>query len=1219
MSDQDTQDTRTTARSTLADRPGPRLPPLKKKRPKKDPPRVPGEEDDRLWPIGVGESFSSGHQDTSRVQRVGANLGRIVRWWRPRESGGVGKIGPKGQCPILYSGAPEEAGSALATNFPLVHFGFGDFERNDKTGLDFVPDEESVTTIREVMAEHGSFGIGSSSSHDPAGLHPDEAKRGLRRIRTVWRWSRPATPLEHRRGWLVLHRRIAERSGHEGLPEPRGWGDKLYSALRALGCDASLSKASQPIYPPRWKTDDLKSQAFAEIVIGERGSIELDDLLAEWIEDAAEPNPDEDGIVPQEPVDLGSIGPVGPRLERLRRVIQDWGYAVSGRSGRDTTWGICLRGARGLLLSWEEAATIMLAWDRGCTPPWGEEALKKTWDDASHARTPAGFLLGGLAAGSTPPFKRDDDPPQGRGGSSSLSPAVDSDDPIAERVHRRYLTPVTLADLDRIDARVWVRDSECGTGKNFTLKPCFRDLRDGEVAFHISYRESLGWAGAATFEIACYKTLGGEIKETAAICVDSTTRIDLAALLARQDPDLADLHHPKAGQSPIRFTIWDECDSLIRHLDGKTIREKGLLGSVYSQVQALAQMSGLNILQADGAVEVGLARRAFQRFLGDAWSERLQVNTYRRSRKFLRYLGGHSHLEAQLLEDVRATVNGESSDFRFVPCSTKGRAHRLAQTIRDKVPGARVWEITADTDDLEENKALLADLSLLGTRHVLVYSPVLNDGVSLEHLPGETYSFQDAGQWTSTWDAWQAIHRGRDVGVWHVAIEGHADGGPSDPDDVYEQLTRIGADQYDRLKDISSWTLKYDPKTGALRLHPDNDGCTRMVADARAHENRERDLQTRFWALVEAREGEIVDVEDPLSKEEKIAIAREHKALIAAAASARRAAVLADPVRSEGEIEGLRSESGTPEAQAALAAASIRRRYGVEEIDPDLYDRDQARGRWAAVKLLQHLEALEDGEDQAVARLERLDFAGEALHVGARESWKQVIMVRRILANFGIDRIRDALDHFMEFEPLYPLDGVNSWDADRILGITPKMTASQVLGQVCERLGLSRKYQRPRGEDGTRRRIYSITAESYATTSEDGAAYRRRLRMEETRSKLQDCPEHPHGLDGEEILPCILPTTSTPAANDFEIETSTILEDLEHSGAVALLHAEPHRRLYQARRPCRCGGVDLDPDHLIVLLREGDGWGAVVGIGIGGRTHSDQIYAHAERVREATA
>jgi hypothetical protein len=81
--------------------------------------------------------------------------------------------------------------------------------------------------------------------------------------------------------------------------------------------------------------------------------------------------------------------------ERARRYLAAIPPAVAGEHGDATTFRVCCRLVRGFALDDEEALDVLGGWNRACTPPWSEEALRAKLRGArQYGREPIGGLVG---------------------------------------------------------------------------------------------------------------------------------------------------------------------------------------------------------------------------------------------------------------------------------------------------------------------------------------------------------------------------------------------------------------------------------------------------------------------------------------------------------------------------------------------------------------------------------------------------------------------------------------------------------------------------------------------------------------------------------------------------------------------------------------------------------------------------------------------------------
>jgi len=996
------------------------------------------------------------------------------------------KEGPKSDCPCIYAGIPKvekSNESALKSNCAGV-----DLLPCDLDGC--IRSQDDLDRVLGYVAQLGlEYILHTSSSHNPEGGHPDPKKAGQHRYRLILRWSRRLSYVEHKGATLEFLVQLAQVLG---LEVPQLGASKLSTWLLDHGIDPACSRAMQPAYFPRWPSSEVARQAFVKHEDG--GGLDPDPLL-EAAQERVQRSKKVRKLAPPRVSELAKLaklkGPVtdGDKVMRARAYLAELGPCRVGGGGHELGFRGIL-GCWGLDLDLEQAWEVLEEWNAhhdaervvtrrrleaayggGITTPRGVLLHKLQVYSAHSAECEAldgvAKLGGGLATCPDPQVAGADlaRPPKEENSGQVARPPLYKKEKQRSGHSSRYLPPYSYPQIRK--KRVTYIRAPQGAGKTTALRALVRHVRAlGGRVIYLCHRQALTRSAARDLGIPCYldAAKGETFTGSVSICLDSVDRVDLWG-----DTDDVQVINIR----PIALCIVDESEQVIRHTFGKTILGKRRLAAVWSSLRALLQSSESIIFQdADLA---SLTTKTSRLILGKGSEQKLDHNL-RPPRHVVAYVHQGKHTE-DFLNAVTARHGG--GDRVYYGSTSRSRIDQIEKRIEGLDLGLRVLKVTRMTTGQPEVRAFLEDPSLASNYDVILASPTLGTGVSIDCCPFVVYfdALTDAGSIAT--DVIQALSRCRQpiADTWRVHIRGNHKWAEKDPTKIRNNMLAIGQESQDALSRITTWSPGYTAE-GTRYLSPDNADLVSLCAEVRSVEALGTDLHTvlpqlfvEYGYTIEVNEEEADDKkrQEEGHKEAKEAIHTEDVDR-----------VLSAPVLCEEEAQELENKAQTPEHEAALRKHRISDLYGVEDVTRDHVETyDQGRHR----KLLHRFVDIQNWQARykhAVLIKDHNSLArtGGATSPEVRGYALQADLESKLWSLFGITDIIEDARKGTPLQTIGKLDKPSLERVKMILGINlAKLTSNQIAAALARRCGIKLKSERVQ-VDGKRTRVYRLDRES---------------------------------------------------------------------------------------------------------------------------------------------
>ncbi|MEZ4315803.1 MAG: hypothetical protein R3F14_47910 [Polyangiaceae bacterium] len=457
-------------------------------------------------------------------------------------------------------------------------------------------------------------------------------------------------------------------------------------------------------------------------------------------------------------------------------------------------------------------------------------------------------------------------------------------------------------------------------------------------------------------------------------------------------------------------------------------------------------------------------------------SEQKLEHDFRPPRHVFSYVHQDRHTE-DLCRAVQARAEGGERVF-FGSCS-RTRIDEIDAQISAMGLGLRVLKITQRTAGLPEVKAFLADPSLATQYDIILASPTLGTGVSIDSAPFAVFFDALAGAGSIATDVIQALCRVRNPvdDTWRVHVRGHAPWSEKDPQRIRENMLKVGKETASALSRITTWAPGFTAE-GERCLSPDNGALVDLCSHVRSVEAVGADLE-KVLPLLWKSYGYTVDIieDEPEDKE------GQKQAKLAAKESLHQEdvdRVLAAPVLSEEDAQDLETSAQTPEAEAALRAHRIRDLYGIEEVTRDLVEvYDNGRHTRIVHRFVDVLN-WQVGRRHAVLIKDHNSLArtGGATLPEVRGYALQADLEAKLWALLGVENVLEDAAKGTTLKTFSALPRTAVEKIKSILGWNvDKLTSNQIAGQLARRCGIKLKSERVT-VDGKRKRVYRLDLES---------------------------------------------------------------------------------------------------------------------------------------------
>lgn len=1020
-------------------------------------------EDPQLVSYGLGRSKANGGQNSLAIVRRSTSLYTLaVEIKRHSE------MGPKSDCPCLYVGIPKverENESALKTNCAGVDLLAGDLDG-------CIRSQEDLDKVLRFV-EGYEYILHTSGSHNPIGGHPDPKKAGQHRYRLILRWSRRLTYEEHKGATIEFLVQLAQVLGLEvpelGRPQLSTW-------LLNHGVDPCCSRAMQPAYFPRWPEEEGISEVARQAFVRHEGGGGLDpDVLLTAAQERVQRTSKRRKLAPPRIRELAklrsspsstpsTLDPMeGARLDALE-------WPESPGQNDHHMWKVAANARRGWALEEDQILDLL-----------GETFPSQTEERRAHKARSAAALSPGVwrldqARRSVALGSGHFDDLEVVGGSLATSHTQANSGQVARPPHyrkrkrrsghsSRYLPPYSY-DQIRAKRVTYIRAPQ-GAGKTTALRALVRHIRAlGGRVIYLCHRQALTRSAARDLGIPCYldSPKGESFTGSVSICLDSVDRVDLWG-------DSAD--EQLVSMRPIALCIVDESEQVIRHTFGKTILGKRRLAAVWSSLRALLQSSE-NIIFQDA--DLGrLTTKASRLILGSGSEQKLNHN-FREPRHVVSYLNQGKHTE-DLLKAVTARTGG--GERVYYGSTSRSRIDQIAKRIEGLDLGLKVLVVTQRTTGLAEVRAFLEDPSLAENYDVILASPTLGTGVSIDCCPFVVYfdALTDAGSIAT--DVVQALSRCRQPvdDTWRIHIRGNHKWAETDPTKIRTNMLGTSKETRDALSRITTWSPGYTAE-GTRCLSPDNSDLVSLCAEVRSVEALGTDLHTVLPLLfVEYGYSIEVNEEEADDKKKQETAHKEAKEALHTEDVDR---VLSAPALTEEEAQDLETRAQTPEHEAALRRYRICDLYGVSEVTREhveIFDQGRHRRlihRFVDVQNWQagHRHAVLIKDHNALAR------TGGATSPEVKGYALQADLESKLWGLFGITDITEDAAKGTPLKTIGKLDKPSLERVKAILGINlDKLTSNQIAAALARRCGIKLKSERIQ-VDGKRTRVYRLDRES---------------------------------------------------------------------------------------------------------------------------------------------
>lgn len=1018
------------------------------------------------------------------------------------------KICGKFDAPCIYAAVPVRRGCCKKINHAYAQLVPVDLDETIK-------DEKGLERLRRFCRLYACI-LYSSARHNP--------KAGIYRLRILFPVNASLSLEEYRRVSKAVCLQLAAYLG------------------TADGIDSCTEKAFQPQLIPGWADESFQEQAICELFAGDVMDVTVPLVAArvEIMEKEAEEAANHCAVAssPRRALPLSSASTAGALsgveadgidgLAGARADLDDLGAITAGcgRSNKDLfkaatilrDWGVDLGDAIDEMSSrYSDQDGAWLAAKTRSAYEQGVGSARTGWRRRAKAAETAltfegEFELESGAVPATPPLSV----PPGRfdahGGTRDpkKSPCASGNEPGIAQVRRtrREIHTARLPDLlsfDLLPARVTGIWSATGTAKNVHLRPAVAELlqRDGRIV-SLAHRRSLTRNQSRGWNLPCYLDTKGVVVGSTSVCLDSVSRV--------------------AG-GPIDVVILDEVEQMLRHLFGATIRKRGQVGVVFCALRDLLRRAKKIVL-----LDADLSPRAMwciRVLMGENVDEQVIKNTWKPDRRI------RVRSQAGMFADLMAKV--EKGEQVWLYCTSKEGAKTYAKRIRGLFPGIQLLLVCSETTGKAEAQAALENPHLFGNYQVVIATPSVGTGVSVEHEAlWHVFGDCQSGCGSVAGDAKQGLCRVRDPLSITIAMHGPRRYEATNPEFVRADLLTLSERTIRRLRG-QQWSAKYlhgltttwipdgefEPRRENGQNLPipeikdyDKDIIriqAEVAADAARQGNylHDIDIKDKDGAVIETLEGalrthlrdcgyQLFDIPDELALDVE-SDKKERKQAKEEVKSDWVDAVFTAPDLTDEEAKTL-EEAGasTPEDVARLARWKIQRFYGERNPDRELIKRDDQGRRRKHMATVGQLLADQRGEGQANDRLDRLDArAGVSAQLDHRGKRAQV--AAGLWRLFGvIDLEADGKAGTVLKDPGAALaaDETLVREVRRYLKISIKKgTSTIILARALAAQSGIKLESRPgqRDQAGKQGRTYTLERDSVSLMVEDSRAYLDRL------------------------------------------------------------------------------------------------------------------------------
>jgi len=281
----------------------------------------------------------------------------------------------------------------------------------------------------------------------------------------------------------------------------------------------------------------------------------------------------------------------------------------------------------------------------------------------------------------------------------------------------RLINTARLGELAIGSQKVTLIKSAKNTGKTYWLSDYIRQARaQGKRVIVLGHRVSLLKEAAQRHGLDFYQVFKGAgspamaKSESLAICADS----------------LGYLNTKEYAKDKAEFIlVFDECEQVLRHLTGDTIKNAGRK-SVMNKINWLLKNASKVIgLDADmGEISYNF----FERML-TAGSIEVLVNRFKPAPKTFVDCTQENGKNAWRLAIIESLAAGEKI---YIPMNGKGATEKLHALLTLNFPNKRGWIITQDTNNSEQHELIARINEVVKVYDWLICSPSLGTGVSIE-------------------------------------------------------------------------------------------------------------------------------------------------------------------------------------------------------------------------------------------------------------------------------------------------------------------------------------------------------------------------------------------------------------------------------------------------------------------------------------------------------
>ena len=344
-----------------------------------------------------------------------------------------------------------------------------------------------------------------------------------------------------------------------------------------------------------------------------------------------------------------------------------------------------------------------------------------------------------------------------------------------DRREERY-----LREYDLGAARVTHVRSACGTGKTFATFGKLRQvLKDapGTTVLVIVARQRLAENAhrryLAAMGFTFYQDGEAELKERRlVVCLDSLPRVSPYFIA---EEGRTEIHEDDDGTPVFKsfdYVIIDESEQTLAHLAGATCQKNGLQRIWNALFDVLINARHIVCLDNDlGHITVRCIRRILAAIeQAKATTERFIENTYQLRRQATVYSDF-----LRCLEELLSLATGGRKVA--VACAEKTKANTLAKMLRGL--GIPVMCLNADNSGDTEPSRFMADPNAYVRdmkEGVIIFTPAIGTGVSVEEPVDAVFTMAAPGQHTSVPALFQMTNRFRQPGAYFFYV------GPYFPD-----------------------------------------------------------------------------------------------------------------------------------------------------------------------------------------------------------------------------------------------------------------------------------------------------------------------------------------------------------------------------------------------------------------------------------------------------